>query len=78
MDEPSQEDVDKVGWCSKEYHRKRFNILYWEYKSLTNTISNQRIRRFCQVHQQYTDALCALYKEHVHKYGNPDVKLVIT
>ena len=30
------------------------------------------------MHQKYIDGLCNLYKEHVHKYGNPDVKLVIT
>jgi len=31
-----------------------------------------------KMHQKYIDGLCNLYKEHVHKYGNPDVKLVIT
>ena len=43
-------------------------------------ISNAAIKysKLFQMHQKYIDGLCNLYKDHVHKYGNPDVKLVIT
>ena len=80
VDQPSQEDVDKVN-CFRKASTE--NILI----HLRKTISIEKLFKYlgwenstfcCQAHQQYIDALCGLYKEHVHKYGNPEVKLVIT
>ena len=40
VDEPSQEDVDKVGCCSK-YKLKIGSVSYWDYERLADTYHNK-------------------------------------